>query len=136
MSTHSMYESTVPVHTSAAELTGSAWRGALIGLVPLWLLIVMVAATLLLTVLARQLAADAGFSVQQQAAVITLITGLMLAIAVLAVATWRVLRRVAIWQQGGATAQARATLWALGVTGLVIIGPVLLALLLPQHPFP
>jgi hypothetical protein len=136
MSTHSMHESTVPAHTPAAGLTGSAWRGVLIGLVPLGLLIVMVAATLLLTVLARQLAANAGFAVQQSAAVITLITGLLLAIAAFAVATWRVLRRVAIWQQGGAIVQARATLWALGVTGLVVIGPVLLALLLPQHPFP
>ncbi len=136
MFTHSMHESIVPARTPAAGLTGSAWRGALIGLVPLGLLIVMVAATLLLTVLARQLAANVGFAVQHSAAVITLITGLMLAIAAFAVATWRVLRRVAIWQQGGAIVQARVTLWALGVTGLVIIGPVLLALFLPQHPFP
>ncbi len=136
MSTHPIDASTVPEHIPAAGLTGSAWRGALIGLVPLGLLIVMVTATLFFTVLARQLAADAGFAVQQSAAVTTLITGLLLAIAAFAVAIWRVLRRVAVWQQGGAIVQARATLWALGVTGLVIIGPVLLALFLPQHPFP
>jgi hypothetical protein len=87
MSTHPTDASTVPGHTPAARLTGSVWRGALIGLVPLGLLIVMVAATLFSTVLARQLAADAGFAVQQSAAVMTLITGLLLAIAAFVVAT-------------------------------------------------
>jgi hypothetical protein len=136
MSTFEVNESSGSGKMSTSLLTGSAWRGVLIGLVPLGFLLGMVAVTLLLTVLMRSLTAGAGFAVQQSAAVITLITGLILAIVVFAVAIWRVLRRVAIWQQGGVMTQASATLWALGLTGLVVVGPVLLALLLPQHPAP
>jgi len=136
MSTHEVNEAPVSGQMSTSLLTGGAWRGVLISLVPLGLLLGLVAVTLLLTVLVRSLAANAGFAVQQSAAVITLITGLILAIAVFAVAIRRVLRRVAIWQQGGVITQASATLWALGLTGLVVLGPVLLALLLPQHPAP
>ena len=66
----------------------------------------------------------------------TLIAGLVLAIVVIAIAVWRVLRRVAAWQQAGAAVQANAALWALGATALVIVIPILLAILLPQHPFP
>jgi hypothetical protein len=108
----------------------------LIGLIPLGLLIVLVAVTVLLTMLAHLLFASAGFFVQQQAAVIVLIVGLILTIAVFAVAIWRVLRRVAVWQQDGVLAQAHATLWTLGLTALVVVVPVLLAVLLPQHPAP
>jgi hypothetical protein len=66
----------------------------------------------------------------------TLIAGLVLAIVVFAIAVWRVLRRVAAWQQAGAAVQANAALWALGATALVIVIPVLLAILLPQYPAP
>ena len=136
MSTYEVNESPVSRRMSPSLLTGSAWRGGLIGLVPLGLLLGLMAVTLLLTVLIRSLAAGAGFAVQQSAAVITLITGLILAIVVFAVAIRQVLRRLAIWQQDGVIIQASAMLWALGLTGLVVVGPVLLALLLPQHPAP
>jgi ABC-type nickel/cobalt efflux system permease component RcnA len=136
MSTHSMNDATVSRHTPSSEVTGSVGRGVLIGLIPLGLLIVLVTVTVLLTTLARLLLASAGFFVQQQAAVIVLIVGLILTIAVFAVAIWRVLRQVAVWQQDGVIVQANATLWALGVTALVVVVPVLLALLLPQHPAP
>lgn len=136
MSTHSIDESTVPAPTPSSKLTRGAWRGALIGLVPLGLLIVSVAVTLLLTALARQLLAAAGFFAQQQVAVITLIVGLVLASVVYAVAIWRTLRRVRIWQQNGEIAQVSAALWTLGATALVVVVPVLVALLLPQHPAP
>ncbi len=136
MSTHSIDESTIPGQTPSSELTSSAWRGALIGLVPLGLLIGIVVVSLLLTALAHQIFAASGFFAQQQASVIVLIVGLVLAVAVYAVATWRVLRRVGIWQQERAAIQARAALWVLAVTALVVVVPVLLALLLPQHPAP
>ncbi len=136
MSTHSMNDATIARQTPSSEVTGSVGRGVLIGLIPLGLLIVLVTVTVLLTTLARLLFASAGFFVQQQAAVIMLIVGLILTIAVFAVAIWRVLRRVATWQRDGVIAQANATLWALGVTALVLVVPVLLALLLPQYPAP
>lgn len=136
MFTHSIDESTVTVQPRPSELTRGVWRNVMIGLIPLGLLIGMVTVTVLLTALARMLFTSAGFFAQQQAAVIVLIAGLILAIAVFAVAVWRVLRRVAVWQQNGAITQANATLWALAVTALVVIVPVLVAIVLPQHPFP
>src|SRR5271157_2550103 len=136
MSTHSIDESTVPAREPSSEVTGSAMHGALIGLIPLGLLASVVAIVLGLTALARQLVAASGFFVQQQTALIVLIVGLVLAIVVFAIAVWRVLRRVAVWQQTGTAMQAKAALWALGATALVIVLPVLLAVLLPQHPAP
>ncbi len=136
MSTQSIDESSVPAQTPSSEFTSGAWRGIVAGLVPLGLLIVIVAITLLLTALARQVFAASGFFVQQQAAVIVLIAGLVLAIAVFAVATWRVLRRVAAWQQDGTAMQANAALWTLGTSALIVVVPILLALLLPQYPAP
>jgi len=131
-----MDDSTVPVQTRFTKRMAGVWRGLLVGLIPLGLLAAVVGITVLLTALARQMFEGSGFFAQQQAAVIVLIAGLILAIVVFAVAIWRVLRRVAAWQQSGAMAMASATLWALSVTALIVVLPVLLALLLPQHPAP
>jgi len=119
---------------SASEVRTFTGSPLLVGLIPLGLLAAVVGITVLLAALARQMFEASGFFAQQQAAVIVLIVGLMLAIAVFAVAIWRVLRRVAAWQQSGANASA--TLWALSATVLLVVLPVLLALLLPQHPAP
>jgi uncharacterized membrane protein YidH (DUF202 family) len=107
-----------------------------VGLIPLGLLAGMVAITLLVTALARQLTAGSGFFVQQQTALIALIVGLALAIVVYTVAIWRVLRRVKSWQPDGTTTRANAALWALTTTALMSVLPVLLALILPQHAAP
>ena len=136
MSTHLIEESTTAVREPSAEVKGSAVLGALIGLIPLGLVAGVVLVALVVTALARVLVADAGFFVQQQTALITLLAGLVLAIVVFALAVWRVVRRVAAWQRTGVAVQANAALWALGGTALVIVVPVLLAVLLPQHPFP
>ena len=119
-----------------ARRTAGIGRGLLVGLIPLALLAAIVGATILLTVFARQLLAGAGFFAQQQAAVLVLSVGLLLSLAVFAVAIWRVLRRVATWQQSGAMAQAKAAFWMLGATALIVVLPVVLAVLLPQHPAP
>ena len=134
MPTRSSDDFTLPVQTST--LTDSPWRGLLTGLIPLGLLIVIVAVTVALTALARQLFVGSGFFAQQQAAVIVLIAGLLLACIVYAVALWRTLRSVSIWQQEEKRAQASAALWVLGATALIVVVPVLLVLLLPQHPAP
>jgi uncharacterized membrane protein YcjF (UPF0283 family) len=111
-------------------------HGALRGLVPLGLLVVVVAIAFALTAFIRQLVAGSGFFAQQQAAVITLIVGLVLAIVIYGVAIFFTLRRVASWQQTGVAARARAALWALGVTAFIVVLPVLLVIALPQHPAP
>ncbi len=136
MSTHSINETNVPAQGLANEPKSSVWRGTLVGLIPLGLLAGIVAITLLVTALARQVVGDAGFFAQQQAALIALIAGLGLAILVFAMATWRVLRRVAVWQQERTATQANAALWTLGTSALIIVVPILLVLLLPQHPAP
>jgi uncharacterized membrane protein YidH (DUF202 family) len=136
MSTHALNESDVAAQEHATAPKRSGWRGVLVGLIPLGLLAGIVVITLLDTALVRQLVAGSGFFVQQQTALIALIVGLVLAIVVFAVASWRVLRRVKIWQRDGTTRQASAALWALTATVLIIVLPVLLALILPQHPAP
>ena len=135
MSTHSIDETTVPT-PQPVEVKGSAIHGVLIGLIPLGLLAGFVLIAVVATALARELTAGGGFYVQQQAALITLIVGLVLAIVVFAIACWRVLHQVGLWQKTGVAIQATATLWTLGFTALIIISPILLAILLPQHPAP
>jgi hypothetical protein len=136
MSIHSIEDAIAVAREPVASVKGNALRGALIGLIPLGLLAGCVALTIILTALARGLTSSGGFYVQQEAALIILIVGLVLAIVVFAIACWRVLRQVAAWQKASVTVQANAALWALGASALVIIVPILLALLLPQHPFP
>ena len=136
MSTHSIDETTAPAPQQSVEVKGSAIHGVLIGLIPLGLLAGFVLIAVVATALARELTAGGGFYVQQEAAVITLIVGLVLAIVVFAIACWRVLHQVGLWQKAGVAIQATATLWTLGFTALVIISPILLAILLPQHPAP
>jgi len=98
--------------------------------------VVVLALVLAITALTRQLLATSGFFVQQEWVLIVLIAGMVLAIVVYAGSIWRILRRMATWQQAGMRGQARFALWALGATALVVIIPVLLTLLLPQHPAP
>ncbi|MBV9689336.1 MAG: hypothetical protein JO202_06470 [Ktedonobacteraceae bacterium] len=112
----------------------SALSGALLGVIPLVLLVGVVLMALSGAVLARQLVAASGFFVQQEAALVILIAGFVLAVVVFALAIRQVLKRVAGWQQSGAIGAAQFALWALGVTALVVVLPVLLAVLLPQHP--
>ncbi len=136
MSTHTKKETNVAAQELATEPKSSVWRGVLVGLIPLGLLAGIVVITLLVTALARQLAAGSGFFVQQQTALIALIVGLVLAIVSYAMAIWRVLRRVKSWQRDGTASQANAALWTLTASALLVILPVLLALLFPQHPAP
>ena len=123
-----------PAQSLSLQHKGSALRGFLAGLIPLGLLLLIVAITLLLTALARQLVASSGFFAQQQASVLVLIAGLVVALVVYVVAIVRTLRWVKVWQRGGAGDQARATLLALGFSALVVLLPMVLAIVLPQNP--
>jgi hypothetical protein len=114
----------------------SALRGALIGLIPLLLLAIIVIVTLLITTLARQWVASSGFFMQQQAALIVLIAGFILTILAFAIATWRVSEQIKDWQRDGLAMPVRAALWVLGITALVVVLPLVLALVLPQNPAP
>jgi uncharacterized membrane protein len=113
-----------------------ALRGVLLGLVPLGLLMLIIAIVLALAALARQLFSASGFFAQQQAAVIILIAGFVLALVVCVIAIVLTTRHIASWQQNGIAARARTALWSLGITALIVILPLLVAVLLPQHPAP
>ncbi len=133
-------ESDKPVQRQT-QVRPSLWendtlQGVLRGLIPLGLLVVIIVITLALTALMRQLLAPSGFFAQQQAAVITLIIGLVLSLIIYGLAIFFTLRRVANWQQTNMAARARAALWALGVTAFIVVLPMLLAIILPQHPAP
>lgn len=136
MSTPALNEANTAAQQLAPEPQRRVWHGVLVGVIPLGLLTGMVAITLLVTALARQLAAGAGFLVQQQTTLMALIVGLAFAIVVYVLAIWRVLRHVKSWQREGTTMQANAALWALTTTALISVLPVLLALLFPQQPAP
>ena len=136
MSSQMYNSSNDPAQSLTLQHKDSILRGILVGLIPLGFLLLVVAITVLLTALARQLVASSGFFAQQQASVIVLIAGLLVALVVFIVAIVRTFRNITSWQRSGAGGQARAALLALGCTALVVLLPVVLALVLPQNPAP
>lgn len=119
-----------------AERAGSFWRGALVGGLPLALLVVIAGAALLLSRLAQTLAASGGFFAQQQAALIVLVAGAVFAaIGYFAaiVWVWRWLRRQSL---AGALAPSWGALAALALTALLLLLPLALAVALPPSPAP
>ena len=46
----------------------------------------------------------------------------------------RVFRQARKWRQDGETPAANAVLWGLGLSALLVLIPMLVAILLPQHP--
>ena len=115
---------------------GEAWRGLRGGLTPLAVLVVCVAATVGLTVVARHLLAGSGFFAAQGACVIVLAGGGGVSALLYTIAGIRALCRVRAWQHEGRSACAGGALWGLGMTALVVALPLLLAALFPQHPAP
>src|SRR5438034_1774316 len=118
---------------SQQHASAEALHGALVGLIPLGLLLVVVVVVLLLAALGRQVVSAAGFFVQQQVAVSILIAGFITTIILYTLAANRTFRQIATWQRSNLKVRSRFALWALGFTALVVMLPVLLALLLPQH---
>jgi hypothetical protein len=112
------------------------WRSLLIGLLPLLLLASISFITIVLVVLLRQIFVAAGFLVQQRNELIMLGVGLTVAIIVYAVTVWRILRNMDNWQQTGMQRRTRIVLWTLTGTAIIVLLPVIVAALFPQHPAP
>jgi hypothetical protein len=112
------------------------FRSLVFGLEPLVPLPLIVAITIVLAWLARQITAGAGFYTQQWAAGVIVVLGILAAAVSLAIFSVRAFRQVKTWQQAGQQAQASAALWGLVVVALVVLLPVLLAIVIPQHPAP
>jgi uncharacterized membrane protein len=87
--------SQVSMQSQSSSPDNNTWRGFLTGIIPLILLVIIVVIALAGTALVRQLFAPAGFFAQQQAAVITLVVGLVIALVVYVGTIVRALRRVA-----------------------------------------
>lgn len=125
----------VPV-AQAGDRTGTFWRGALVGGVPIALLAVIVGAALLISTFARMLTASGGFFAQQQAALIVLVAGSALAALGYTIAIISVWRWLSRQYRAGAIALAQGVLVALAITTLLMLLPLLLAAVLPPHPAP
>lgn len=119
-----------------ARSRGGVSRGFAAGLAPLGPTALIVALAVALAELARRFTAGQGFGAQQTAAIVVVIAGLLGGTTAFVVYCVRALRRVKGWQQAGQTAQAGAALWGLAVVALVALLPLLLAIVIPQHPAP
>jgi hypothetical protein len=134
-----MFSSSTSPATAGGSLPpgrGSAARGFASGLLPLVPVAVIVVVALALAALARQLTAGQGFYTEQWAAGIIIVLGLLGSAASYIVSSVRAMSRVRHWQETGQMSQATGALWGLVVVTLVILLPVLLAILIPQHPAP
>jgi hypothetical protein len=112
------------------------FRSLVFGLEPLVPLLLIVVLTIGLAWLSRQITGGAGFYTQQWAAGIIVVLGILAGAVALAIFSVRALRRVRTWQEAGLSAQASAALWGLVVVALVVLLPLLLAIVIPQHPAP
>jgi hypothetical protein len=113
---------------------GQALPGILTGLVPLALFALLGTLAVLVTILARALTTGDAFLAQQSLLVDTLGIGLLLAFGVWVAGCAWALRRARAWERMGALVQAATTLWTLGASAIVLLLPVLLAIVVPQHP--
>ena len=120
----------------AIEAQVGAGRGVWTGLAPLLPLLVGATLTVAATALARVVATPQGFFVWQWVDVVVWVVGLALTALVYGIVLARALRHARVWQERGLTPAANAAYWALALTALVTLAPLLLALLLPQHPAP
>jgi hypothetical protein len=109
-------------------------RGAGVGLAPAAFFYIGVLATYWLATLMRVATNGLGFLTQLP----ILNVASMLCLVALAVGftlvSVRVFRQARRWREVGDTTTAYAALWGLGASALLVLIPVLVAILLPQHP--
>ncbi len=113
---------------------GEILYGILSGLVPLLFLGGLTVVSIILTALVRQSFSAEGFFVWQHDALIALLTCLLLTVLIYVTSLVIVLRQVTMWQRDGLAARCTATLWTLIGTACIVLLPIVLAVVLPQHP--
>jgi hypothetical protein len=111
-------------------------RGVARGLLPLLTLVLTAGVTAGLTVLAWQLTPGLDFFARRTISMAIVTVGLVAAVILYAAMCIRALRRAARWQEGGEIASAIGALAALGLTAVLVTLPLMLAVLVPQHPAP
>lgn len=125
------------IHEMESVSTREArWRGARLGLTPLLCLTLVVVAALGFAPVVRTLLASQGFFTEQDAEIVVLVGGLVLAAVVYVATLVRSLRRVRHWHYAGLVTEASAALVALAASGVIVALPVILAFVIPQQPAP
>jgi hypothetical protein len=114
----------------------SMGRGLRAGLLPVALWLVVVALTVVAAIIVQLATAGQDFGTRQQTAVIAVGAGLMIGYIVYTIFCVRGLRHVGAWQRAGESATAAGALWGLGIGALIVVLPLILGAVLPQHPSP
>jgi hypothetical protein len=120
--------------TGASGATEGVLKGVGVGLAPAVFLYVGVLATYWLATLIRVVSAGLGFFAQINVTTIAIVICLLLTAMGYGVVAVRVFRQARRWREDGETTAANAVLWGLAASALLVLVPVLLAILLPQHP--
>ncbi len=105
-------------HLVFVHLTRLAW------------LVLTVLGIVVLTILIHNFTAPAGFIVQQQINVISIIVGLVLVAIVYTLGIRRMLRKIREWEHQGKTDLANVALWSLGITAFILALPIVLVILI------
>jgi hypothetical protein len=128
----------LPAAQQKARVTkgGEILYGVLSSLIPLLLLGSITTLAVILTALVRQMFNSDGFFVWQRDVLITLSACMVLALLAYVTSLVVILRRVVDWQRAGLRVRSAATLWTLFATAWVVLLPVILAVVIPQHPAP
>jgi hypothetical protein len=129
-----MQRTSAPTGGSGASSQDTLLRGAGVGLAPAAFFYAGILAGFGLVALLRVATAGLGFLTQLPVLNVTSVLCLVALAVGLTVVSVRVFRQARRWREAGATTAANAVLWGLGASALLILVPVLLALLLPQHP--
>jgi formate hydrogenlyase subunit 3/multisubunit Na+/H+ antiporter MnhD subunit len=116
------------------DTIGAIIRGAGVGLAPAAFL--YLGALIVFGFIALMRVATAGLGFLTQLPILNVMSLLCLvALAVgFTLVSVRVFRLARAWREDGETTAANALLWGLGASALLILVPVLLGILLPQHP--
>lgn len=130
------FDSTHPAAERDVGGGETAGRAVLTGAMPLILLAVVVALTIGVAALARTLAAPVGYFTWEVIVITIVVIGLVAAAVVYTIATARALRRAAAWGRAGLSRQAASVYWTLFVAAIIVLAPLILALVIPQHPAP
>ncbi len=127
---HLIHENGTPTPHEKQEESGHIRHLVFVHLTRLAWLALTVLGVLLLTILIHTFTASAGFIVQQQINVISIIAGLVMVAIVYILGIRRMLRKIREWEHEGKTALANIALWSLGITALILALPVVLVFLI------
>jgi hypothetical protein len=122
------------LESSVGKKKRSIFTAICIGLIPLALYIAVIVCAVLLTIFVSRVSAPTAFLVQRQIDLFGIISGLTLAFIIYAVSALLLVRHIWLWL--ASSFQAHVILWTLVVTAFLIVLPVILASLVPQHPAP